>query len=500
MNDLISNRRSFIAGATRTLIASATGAELLARVGGGTSSAAVSLPARRWAELAHRLSGKVLLPEDSIFARIASPNNLRYAATIPAGIAQCANAHDVSAAILWAREFGVPLIARSGGHSYGGYSTTTGLMIDVSNLNAMRYDPSTGMATLGGGARNGHVYTGLRPHHVAITHGRCYNVGIAGLTLGGGVGFNMRARGVTCDQLIATEIVTADGRIHAVSEKQGHELFWASRGAGGGNFGINTSFSFQAFPVDRLTVYDLTWTHRPDEVFAALLHALDAAPDTLGSKVSIVAPTAAQRASGKGLTIALLGQLRGTPGALADILQPVYRIAQPAGKIRETDYWTGQDLLSEEGAPEFFHEPSRFFNEPIADATIALILNQMRRWPGTTKAATFKLFQTGGAMNSMTAGATAFVHRKSSWLSSVGLEWHAHDSSADVQRNLAWQEAFYAAYSPAASGGAYQNFIDPSLADWKRAYHGSNLPRLEALKAQVDPERVFRFPEAIPSR
>lgn len=394
---LISNRRRFLAGAARTLIASAAGAELVARTG-CASSAASAIPARRWADLEHRLTGTVLRPGNPEFVRLAAPNNRRYAAVIPAGIARCANARDVSAAIVWAREVGIPLVARSGGHSYGGYSTTSGLMIDVGKLDTMRYDRSTGIATLGGGARNAHVYSGLRPHGVAITHGRCYGVGIAGLVLGGGVGFNMRANGVTSDQLIGTEIVTADGQIHALSEQHNHELFWACRGAGGGNFGIHTAFRFQTFPVGPITVYDLTWTRRPDDVYPALLRALEAAPPTLGCKVSVTAPTAAQRAAGKSIAITLLGDLRGTPGQLADILQPVYRIAQPAGKIRRTGYWEGQDFLSEAGAPEFFHEPSRFFNEAIPDAAIAVILEGMRRWPGTAKGTSFKLFQTGGAM------------------------------------------------------------------------------------------------------
>jgi FAD/FMN-containing dehydrogenase len=493
-----SNRRHFLAGAARTLLAGAAGTGLLAGAGFRAGSAAVPPAARQWAELARRLSGKLLRPGDANFVRFAAPNNLRYAAVLPAGIAQCANAHDVSAAILWAREFGVPLIARSGGHSYGGYSTTSGLMIDLRDLNSMEFDPSTGIATLGGGTRNSHIYSGLRKHGVALTHGRCYGVGVAGLVLGGGVGFNMRAQGVTSDQLIGTDIVTADGHRHALSAKQDSELFWACRGAGGGNFGINTSFRFQTFPVSRLTVYDLTWMHRPDDVFAALMRVLDAAPDSLGCKVSVNAPTAAQRAAGKGITVNLLGQLRGTPAALAEILQSVYRLAHPAGKILETDYWSGQDLLSEVGAPEFFHEQSRFFNEPLSDAAIALVFDRMRRWPGTTKAASFKVFQTGGAMNAIPAGATAFVHRSSSWLSSIGLEWHEHDAAADVQRNLAWQQSFYDACRPYASGGAYQNFIDPALVNSQQAYHGSNLARLEALKAQVDPQRVFRFSEAIP--
>jgi FAD/FMN-containing dehydrogenase len=483
------SRRQFIAGATA----------LLASAGCATNVAGVPVPAGRWAELAHRLTGRLVRPGDADYAALALPNNLRYASRLPAGIALCADARDVSASILWAREYGVAFAARSGGHSYGGYSTSSGLLIDVRTMNGLRYDPASGVATLGGGARNANVYAGLRPYGVAVTHGRCYKVGVAGLVLGGGIGFNMRANGVTSDQLIGTEIVTADGTIRTLDAKHDPDLFWACRGAGGGNFGIHTSFRFQTFAVDRVTVFDLTWSQRPDEVFAALLRALDAAPDALGCKVALSAPTQAQRARGLGLTVQLLGQLRGRPRDLAEILAPVYRIARPSGTIRETAYWPGQDFLSEEGLPEYFHEPSRFFNTAISDEAIGAILDGMRRWPGTTEAAAFKLFQTGGAMNAVAPGATAFVHRESRWLSSIGLVWSEHDARADVQRNLAWQERFYADYAAYAGGGAYQNFIDPTLRDWKRAYYASNLARLEAVKARVDPDGVFRFPEGIPA-
>lgn len=491
-------RRGFLYDAARAAVAGTAGFALLANAGCGVNAVPSIAPANRWSELARRLKGDLLRPGDAGFTARALPNNLRYASIVPAGIALCENSDDVSTSILWAREFGVPLIARSGGHSYAGYSTTTGLMIDLDRMRTMRYDPSTGIATFGGGSRNGDVFRDLRPVNRAITHGRCHGVGIAGLVLGGGVGFNQRAHGVTSDQLIETEIVTADGKIRNLNKTQNQDLFWACRGAGGGNFGIHTSFSFQTFPVDLLTVYELHWTHRPDDVFRVLLSVLDRAPETLGCKVSVVAPTIAQRSSGMGLTIELLGQLRGTPPELATLLQPVYEIAEPAGTIRQEKYWEGQDFLSEAGLPEFFHESSRFFNEPIPEKAISLILDRMRRWPGMTKTAAFKLFQTGGAMNAIPSAVTAFVHRSSLWLSSIGLVWDNSDSAASVREGLAWQKDLYNAYIPFASGGAYQNFIDPSLADWKRAYYGSNLPRLEAVKARVDPERVFRFPEAIP--
>jgi FAD/FMN-containing dehydrogenase len=273
------------------------------------------------------------------------------------------------------------------------------------------------------------------------------------------------------------------------------DLLWACRGAGGGNFGINTSFEFQTFPVSRLTAYELWWDVEPEAIFAGLVGALEDAPTTLGCKVS-----AARLRGNHRVRVQLLGQLFGKPAQLREILQPVYAIAPPSevAFLEELSYWDAQDKLSEVGEPGYYQERSRFFNQAFSASDVGTIFAWLRRWPATVKAASFKVFQTGGRVNAVAPKATAFVHRKSRWLSSIDLKWDAASSSTELQRNLAWQSDFYDAIVPLARGGAYQNFTDPSLADWKNAYYGVNLPRLETLKDRVDPTHLFDFPEAIP--
>jgi FAD/FMN-containing dehydrogenase len=475
------NRREFLRGVAGAAALGAGGVELLA--------ASRRLP---WEALAHRLSGSVVLPGGSGYGALALPNNLRYSALRPAGIAMCKSARDVSASILWARENGVPLVARSGGHSYAGYSTTSGLMIDMGAMNSVSLDESTGVATVAGGARNGDVYKYFGSRSVAITHGRCPSVGIAGLALGGGIGFNMRAHGLTCDHLVASEIVLADGTIRTLSGDD--ELLWACRGAGGGNFGINTSFAFQTFGVGSITVCDLTWDEQPERVFATLVETLDRAPRTFGSKVSAKAPTGSS-----GIQIELLGQFTGTPAGLRELLAGAYAIAPPKGVVTMEPYWKAQQVLAEPGTPAYWQERSRFFNEAIDHRAVAAIFDWLRRYPKTAKSAEFKIFQTGGRVNDKKPGETAFVHRESRWLGSIDLYWERDTPADTLQHNLEWLSAFYEAIVPIAKGGAYQNFIDPSLTDWKAAYHGANLAKLEAIKRRVDPAGVFTFREAIPA-
>jgi FAD/FMN-containing dehydrogenase len=445
-----------------------------------------------WADLARRLRGKVVRPGDPWYLAYAQPNNLRYDAILPQAIALCADARDVSTSILFAREHGVPLVARSGGHSYAGYSTTPGLLIDLRMMSRVGFDEQTGIATLGGGARNANFYAAFRDRNVAITHGRCPSVGIAGLVLGGGIGFNMRAHGLTCDHLIATEIVTADGMIRTV--RGDDELFWACRGAGGGNFGINTSFSFQTYEVAQVTVFDLIWKRQPDRVFERLIDVLDRAPATLGSKVSAIAPDAAS----PDITVQLLGQYNGTPAQLREMLAPVYAIGEPEGVVKHDQYWAAQDVLAEPGHPAYYQERSRFFNAPFDHQANAAVFEWLRRYPRTAKTAAFKVFQTGAHVNDHGPHDMAFAHRSSHWLSSIELYWEATTSPDVLARNMAWLDGFYDAIVPLAKGGAYQNFIDPSLRDWQLAYHDGNFQQLQKVKSTFDPANVFRFAEGIP--
>jgi hypothetical protein len=492
------SRRQFLSTSSRIAI----GAGLVASGLVPAASHGKTATARDWEELRRRLSGQLLRPNDPGFLAVARPNNLRYAHTLPAGIARCRSSQDVAQSILWCREHRVPLVARAGGHSYAGYSTTTGLMIDVSPINAARFDASTGIAQIGGGVLNAQLYRFLDQHNVTLTHGRCGGVGAAGFLLGGGVGFNMRGNGLACDQLVASEIVTADGKVWPLSDQDHRELFWACRGGGGGNFGINTSFSLQTFATEPVTVFQIIWGAQPEKVFAALMPALDRAPTKLGSRISLsaVSPRQQQAVYGQNVGVNLLGQYRGPSKDVRDILAPAYAVASPAGEqIFEMSYWQAQSYLTEVEAPPFYQERSAFISEgTLSPRALEVGFQWLRRWPGAGAGCDLRFFQTGGQVNAVGSDATAFVHRNSHWLMVVGRNWTANDSKETIERNQEWQNQFYRAMLPFTSGGAYQNFIDPSLVDWQKAYYGANLARLTCVKGGVDPDYVFRFAQSIP--
>ena len=335
---------------------------------------------------------------------------------------------------------------------------------------------------LGGGARNADVFTALRAGNHAITHGRCKGVGVAGLTLGGGIGFSQRLHGLTCDQLVETEIVIASGELLVCNATENADLFWACRGGGGGNFGVNVSLTFRTFPVGDYTVFKLTWSDGIDDLLPAALELLPSLPDRLGCKLQVEA--------GSKTALNLLGQLAGTQAELAELLAPLYRVSQPSeAAISVLPYWLSQEILVEEGAPEYSHERSRYIYRPLPAEAIAAILDYLRRWPGTHDGAEWKIFLAGGAVASVAPEATAFVHRKALMLSVIDLAWTPEDHAAVVADNEAWLDAFHAAMRPFTSDESFQNFVDGAETDYLRAYYGTNLERLVEIKRRYDPEQ-----------
>lgn len=440
-------------------------------------------------------------PGDPGYAALALPYNLRAESIKPAGIARCLSANDVAQSITWARQYDFPLVARSGGHSAGGYSVTEGLMINTRLINHARFDTKTGIATVGGGILNQGVYDALSASNATITHGRCPTVGAAGFLLGGGIGFNIRRLGVASDSLVASQIVTADGEILTLSASQNPDLFWACRGGGGGNFGISTSFSVQTTPVPgSITASRIVWDAKADKVMPALAGALQESPVSLGSWTTLDAVTQKQLASGQDVAIYFEGQLIGTPGELRRILAPAYAASKPAdATIREMSYWDAQEnFFADIEEPAEFQNRGLYFRGPLGDEAIATLLHWLRRWPGTSIYARVSFLQTGDKANAVPASATAFVHRDNDWYMVWYLKWSSKDSARTVSENLAWLSAFYDAMAPYALPEAYQNFVDPSLRDYLSQYYRRNLPRLQRIKGVVDPRRVFNFPQAIP--
>jgi len=242
------NRRSFVsAGAASALALGTYITPLSAAARQATPQSDVDPSALN--DLRTRLNGTLMLPGDSGYLAASAPANGRYLDILPAAVARCADETDVVTCIQWCNENGVSPVGRGGGHSYAGFSTTTGLMIDIRRLNSMAVDTRESIVTCGGAALNNDFFIATEDGPLFLPGGTCLGVGMGGLTLGGGIGYNAHWAGLTCDHLQASRIVTGAGEVLDIDGSTNSDLYWACRGGAGGNFGINTSFTFDLVEV-----------------------------------------------------------------------------------------------------------------------------------------------------------------------------------------------------------------------------------------------------------
>jgi len=369
----------------------------------------------------------------------------------------------------------------------------------VSRLAAVTAQPGR-PALVGAGAKLIDVYAGLAQHGVTIPAGSCATVGIGGQALGGGIGFLSRKLGTTSDNLLGLTLVTADGQARTCSATENADLFWASRGGGGGNFGIATQYRFRTSPVTAVATFTVSWPwSQAKSVAAAWQRWSPHAPDELFSVCNL-------GSGGGSPTIRVSGQLIGNAqtlrrliGPLVDTGTPLEVITRDRDYLTAVQYWAGCGPVSECHLEPFggltratFAAKSDYVRTPLTKAAIATIVAAIPRAPVT---GALLLDSYGGAINRVPKAATAFVHRDAL----CSLQYLAYWSTAAQGRaSLAWLHSFYASMRPYVSGEAYVNYIDPDLAARPQAYYGTNLPRLAAIKRRYDPGNVFRFAQSIP--
>lgn len=449
-----------------------------------------------WQRLATSVRGRVLRPGDADFHASSAPFNKRWTGTAPGGVVSVADVDDVRRAVGWARETGVPIVPRGGGHSYAGYSVTSGLVVDLRGLGKVSADGSSGLVTAAGGASMAAVYAALEPEGIAFALGNGASVGIGGLTLGGGSAATSRAFGLTADALVATTVVTADGEVLVCDAQHNADLFWACRGGGGGNFGINVSFTYRAFPVAGASTCLLLWDGADaPKVFAVLQEVMRQAPQECSIRLGL-------STTGEGITVSAVGMHLGSAAELRDLLDPVLSVARPLREdIADRTFWEAKDYLAHETSEGAFAARTNFAVDPLPPEAVADVLARLASWPGggNPDGGGFALFGWGGAVNAVGAADTAFVHRHANYLVSMDTSWADRDGPQAVAAHLRWLAELREAVAPYVAEGAYVNFTDPDLEDWRTAYYGANYPRLVEVKRRVDPDRLFRFPQAVGS-
>ncbi|MFD0361173.1 FAD-binding oxidoreductase [Nocardia sp. GCM10030253] len=439
--------------------------------------------------------GRVRVVGDDGFDTATRPFNKRYADVRPTAVLSVRSADDVARAITWAREENMSIVARGGGHSYAGHSVGTGLVLDLRGLDDIRVDAANGLITVGGGTRNGAIYAALERHDLAVPLGNSNEVGIGGLVLGGGVAAVSRSFGLTSDALVETEIVLADGTTRVCSATENADLFWACRGGGGGNFGVNTSFTFQARATAPSSTCLLLWSwQHAREVLAVMQEVMAQAPDEFAARIG-----ASRAGDGEGV-VSVIGQHLGPATELRELLAPAIAVATPErADIADRSYWEAKDYLHHETSGDPFAVRTRCTPKPLGDNGVESIVAAIDRWPGSANpdGAGVALFTWGGAINRIPVADTAFPHRDTLFLISMDTSWSTTDPAQSVWSNLEWLDGLHEDMGQHATDASYVNFTDPALTDWQSAYYGPNYPRLAQIKRRHDPDQFFHFPQAI---
>jgi FAD/FMN-containing dehydrogenase len=417
----------------------------------------------------------------------------------PAVIARCADARDVVEAIRVARDARLPLAVRGGGHSFPGYSTCDdGLVIDLSAMRAVRVDPEAATATAQGGALIGELDRATQEHGLAVPAGIVTHTGVAGLTLGGGIGWLMRKHGLTIDQLLAVELATADGSLVRASEAENPELFWGVRG-GGGNFGVVTEFEFRLNPVGPavlagpvlwpmaespglLRFYREWIADAPDELMTIVLHRkappLDFIPVELHGEPVV------------GVVCCWCGELE----AGERFLRPLKSFGRPVLDLCEPKPFVEHQAMFDPSYPHgrWYYMRAcdvRELNDELIDITY-----EHSSQIGSPLTA-FPIWQMGGAVSRVGEDETAFHNR------GAGHTFNITASTADEEgfgAERAWVRDFHGAVEPHGEG-VYVNFLmDEGEERIRRAYGERKWGRLRALKRRYDPDNVFRINQNVP--
>jgi FAD/FMN-containing dehydrogenase len=481
--------------------------------GGATATAAPSASATPSQgaidDLRRRLRGAVLTPGDPGYDAASEPANGRYRAIRPAVVAQCADEADVVTCVRWSTENCVPPVGRGGGHSYAGLSTTTGLLVDIDRLNSFTVDPRAGTAVCGGGAKNQNLIDATINTRLFLPGGTCLGVGLGGLVLGGGIGYNMHWAGLTSDHLLASRIVTASGEILDIDATHHPDLFWACRGGAGGNFGINTSFTFDLVevPTAEITYFRFDW--RGADAACAAMAAYNALTVTAppGFNSSFMAQATPVGAGGPREAIDLFarGQYIGPADELRDLVRPLLAAAGPpvTSVVQPMPFWDVQRIwVTEEPQQHNFGDISRYAREPVPDTVVAKLIDLLAACPSRTETNNGSMWSLGwvggDVVNAIGRTETAYVHRGMSTLLRPTPVWDDNAPASVGEDLLAWTDDMVAIIAPYIPEESYQNFPNRRIANWPQQYYAENYDRLVAVKTKYDRHNLFHNAQSIP--
>jgi FAD binding domain/Berberine and berberine like len=452
-------------------------------------------------------TANVLVHGDPGYATKGEPANGIYRNIRPAAIALCKDKADVANCVRWCKKYGISPVVRGGGHSYAGYSTTKGLLIDLSRLNEIKIDKHAGTAVVGGAALNRDVRKYTENTEYFLPVGTCLGVGVGGLVLGGGIGYNTRWAGLTSDSLISTTVVTASGDELEANANKNSDLFWACRGGAGGSFGINTSFTFELkkVPPGKVMYFRLI-LEGADNAFN-MFTEFNKLMATSESRINAVARATALSGKRDGIDIMSRGQFIGSSGELEDLLSS-YPFLKKHWKVEPMTFWeaAGQ-FFGEAGEQHCFGDISRYARKPLSDTVISKQIELLRKCPGNLagdigpSGSLWSLGWVGGeVMDKFGRRDTAYVHRgEMSTLMRPTCSWPNGDDKMGEELG-SWTKEMVELMALETPNESYQNFPNRLIEDWQQQYYAENLARLIEVKTKYDPDNLFNNAQSIPAR
>ncbi len=429
-------------------------------------------------ELRTRLRGALVLPEDPDYDDTRRVFNAMIDRR-PAAIARCADAADVVVAVGFARDYGLALAVRGGGHGVAGHCVCDGgLMVDLSPIKQVVVDPDRGVASAGAGLRLGEFVVATEQYGLVSPTGTVSDTGLAGLTLGAGYGWLNGKYGLAIDNLVGAEVVTADGRVLRASAEEHPDLFWALRG-GSGNFGVVTNFELKLHPVPQVLGGMLIHPFpRAEEVLRFYRDVAATAPDELTVYAALVTGPDGQQA------VAIVPCWCGSLEEGERVLAPIRAFGPPVADLIQPMPYSTMNTLVDAALPSGlrYYWKQNVLRE-LGDGAIEAIIEHMTRVPSPRSVVLID--HVHGAARRVAPTATAFPHRDAPHGLVILSGW---DDPVDDAANIAWTRELAAAARPWATGGVY---VNEALGEKPRAAFGVNYERLVQIKSRYDPTNLF---------
>lgn len=439
------------------------------------------------------LTGRVVIPADPLYNEARQGFN-RALQQYPLIIVYCQNRCDISNAVIWSRAYNVPLRIRSGGHNYEGYSNgNCTLVIDVSEMNEISLDESRNILHVQSGATNGQIYQFISSRGYPFPGGTCPTVGISGYATGGGWGLSCRWLGLGCDNLEEIELINDKGCILKASRDCNSNLFWACRGAGGGNFGVVTSMKFQMPPkVDFVTLIEIDYLHVTTAEQEAFLHIWQSWLQEADPRATLIARV--YNSPTDGLAMLVRGIFYGNALEAQALMQPFLTLPCARSRFEYITFWEAVTIIGSGYPPyEKFEAISRYALRKWTPEEIAGLARLIREPAQGSVFAGLSLYALGGRVADIPQEETAFYYRNALFI--VWLETIWEDRSFQ-QENQKWINDRFPALAD-VTVGAYINFPYNRLPNYLEEYFGTHVCRLREIKERYDPCNVFTFPQGI---